>query len=194
MQISFDNSLINETKLSPNEIYLLLCLTNKVKPLCINTHAEARKLRTKSFIDESGAVLPLGLEMVSKIQTTKKTLNVFGTTLDITDDYIDKYLSLFPKGKLPSGKQARADKKNLRTNFIWFFKSYNYTWDVVLAATTLYVNEYQSKNYMYMRTSQYFISKMNPDKTRDSELANYCAQFITGDYQEDSNHFSEKVV
>lgn len=101
---------------------------------------------------------------------------------------------LFPKGKLPSGKQARADRRNLKANFIWFFKNYKYDWDIILKATALYVDEYERKNYLYMRTSQYFISKMNPDKSRESELANYCAQIISGDYQDDTNHFSEKVV
>lgn len=193
MTITLNTLLIQDTKLSPNEMYLLMCISNKEKPLFINTLAEARKLRIKGLIDESGVILPLGIDVVSKINTTKSVTKA-STAIDITDDYIEKYVLLFPKGKLPSGKQARADKKNLRNNFIWFFKTYNYDWNTIIAATVLYVDEYERKNYMYMRNSQYFISKMNPDKTRDSELANYCSQIIRGDYQQEADHFSEKVV
>ena len=193
MMINLNTLLIQDTKLSPNEMYLLMCISNKEKPLFINTLAEARKLRIKGLIDESGVILPLGIDVVSKINTNKSVTKTTAA-IDITDDYIEKYVLLFPKGKLPSGKQARADKKNLRNNFIWFFKTYNYDWDTIMAATVLYVDEYERKNYMYMRNSQYFISKMNPDKTRDSELANYCSQIIRVDYQQEADHFSEKVV
>jgi hypothetical protein len=47
-----------------------------------------------------------------------------------------------------------------------------------------------------MRTSQYFIRKLNPaEKTFESELANYCEVYLNGsdDYGYDS-HFKEKVV
>ena len=185
-------SLTQETGLSLNELYLLWCIHHKIKPLNINAHCELRKLKSKDLIDSEGKMTPMALEFISKIPGDQKAKVV--STDDITDDYVEKYVMLFPKGKLPSGKQARADRRNLKANFIWFFKNYKYDWDTILKATALYVDEYERKNYLYMRTSQYFISKMNPDKSRESELANYCAQIISGDYQDDSNHFSEKVV
>lgn len=159
----------------------------------INAHTELRKLKNKDLIDFEGKLSPMAIEYLSKTQVQEVAKTVVSST-DITDDYIEKYVMLFPKGKLPSGKQARADRRNLKANFIWFFKNYKYDWDIILKATALYVDEYERKNYLYMRTSQYFISKMNPDKSRESELANYCAQIISGDYQDDTNHFSEKVV
>lgn len=191
--MNFLISLTQETGLSPNELYLLWCIHNKTKPLNINAHTELRKLKNKDLIDFEGKLSPMAIEFLSKIQTQETPKTVVSST-DITDEYVEKYVTLFPKGKLPSGKQARADRRNLKANFIWFFKNYKYDWDTILKATALYVDEYERKNYLYMRTSQYFISKMNPDKSRESELANYCAQIISGDYQDDTNHFSEKVV
>ena len=185
--------LMTETKLSLNEVYLLWCIHNKSKPININSHSELSKLKNKDLIDHEGKITPMALEIISKIPSSETTKTAVSST-DITDDYIEKYVMLFPKGKLPSGKQARADRRNLKANFIWFFKNYKYDWDTILKATALYVDEYERKNFMYMRTSQYFISKMNPDKSRESELANYCSQIISGDYQDDTNHFSEKVV
>lgn len=191
--MNFLISLTQETGLSPNELYLLWSIHNKTKPLNINAHTELRKLKSKSLIDDEGKLSPMAIEFLSKMQN-QDVPKVAVSSTDITDDYIEKYVMLFPKGKLPSGKQARADRRNLKANFIWFFKNYKYDWDTILKATALYVDEYERKNYLYMRTSQYFISKMNPDKSRESELANYCSQIISGDYQDDTNHFSEKVV
>jgi hypothetical protein len=45
----------------------------------------------------------------------------------------------------------------LGENFRWFFAEYDYTWDEVINATTMYVNEYQKNNYLYMQNSKYFI-------------------------------------
>jgi len=159
--------------------------------LNINVHAELRILTTLDFIDKTGGLTESGLEVLEKIPKSKLSKK---TKVELTDELIVSYLEIFPRGKLPSGKQARADKKNIRSNFEWFFKTYSYDWDTVIKATKLYVDEYETKNFLYMRTSQYFISKMNPDRSRESELANYCAQIISGDYQDDINHFSEKVV
>jgi hypothetical protein len=57
----------------------------------------------------------------------------------------------------------------------------------------MYLDEYESRNWAYMRTSQYFIRKQNQDRTFDSDLANYCDMFINGLDTEDQ-HFKEKVV
>jgi hypothetical protein len=115
------------------------------------------------------------------------------------DDFstrIEEYLEIFPKFKLPSGKYARSYKKNLENNFRWFFETHSYDWDTVISATKMYVDEYERQGYKYMRTSQYFIRKLNPaEKTFESELANYCEVYLNGsdDYGYDS-HFKEKVV
>jgi hypothetical protein len=109
-------------------------------------------------------------------------------------EHIDRYLSVFPKGKLPSGKPARVNKKNLEESFKWFFKNYTYDWDTILRATFYYVETYEKTNYMYMKNSQYFIRKQNTDKSWDSELANYCEIIINGEDIDDSPHFTDKVV
>lgn len=183
--------LLKETNLSPNQLYLIWCIGTKTKPLNINIYSELRILKNEGHVTENGALTPSGISILEKIPKSKGPAS---PKVQLTDELIISYLEIFPKGKLPSGKQARADKKNIRSNFEWFFKTYSYDWETVIKATKLYVDEYETKNFLYMRTSQYFISKSNPDRTRDSELANYCAQIISGDYQADTNHFSEKVV
>lgn len=182
-------AIMEKYNLSPNQMYLLWCINSKNKPININISTEIRFLQNLGMIDKNGNCLPLGLEVSSeliKLSTVK--------TLDINEAYLDKYVSLFPKIKLPSGKYARADKKNLKTQFTWFFKTYGYNWDDVLKATAIYVDEYEKKGFLYMKNSQYFISKANSDRTRESELANYCAMIKSGIDPSSEEFFKEKVV
>jgi len=190
--MNFLPPLMKESQLTPNQLYLLYCLYVDEKPLYVNMYTELRGLKVAGYISSDGKMTDKGVEIAQKIPVSKKTVRKSSVT--VTDDYITQYLDLFPKGKLPSGKLARSDRKNIKTNFEWFFKTYDYSWDVVIRATALYVDEYEKKNYLYMKTSQYFISKMNTDRTRDSELANYCSSVVNNDYETDDNFFSEKVV
>ena len=175
-------------------MYLLWCLQNKVKPLNVNVHTEVRKLKSRGLLSKTNKITAMGIEALSSLGSPASSIPSVVKQEDITEDFIDKYVELFPKIKLPSGKPARADKRNLKANFMWFFKTYNYNWETVLKATAYYIDEFERKNYMYMRNSQYFISKMNPDKSRDSELANYCSLIVSGDYEDSNNFFADKVV
>ena len=104
------------------------------------------------------------------------------------------YREAFPAGKLPSGKPARQNVKTLENAFRWFFDTYDYTWEEVAHATVMYVNEYKEKDYMYMKTSQYFICKQDKHKIKHSELADYCDMVRDGIQPEENKHFKEKVV
>lgn len=111
-------------------------------------------------------------------------------------DFLDKintYREIFPAKKLPSGKLARNNVKALAENFRWFFETYDYTWDDIIKATKMYVNEYRDKEYLYMQTSQYFISKQDKHRVKHSTLADYCDMLLEGINTEDE-HFKENVV
>lgn len=190
--MNFLPQLMRDSQLTPNQLYLLYCFYVNEEPLYINMYTELRGLKVAGYVSPDGRITEKGVEIAEKIPVSKKTPKK--SSMVITEDCITQYLDLFPKGKLPSGKLARSDRKNIKTNFEWFFKTYDYSWDVVIRATALYVDEYEKKNYMYMKTSQYFISKMNSDRTRDSELANYCSSVVNNDYDSDDTFFSEKVV
>jgi hypothetical protein len=61
--------------------------------------------------------------------------------------------------------------KTLNESFRWFFETYDYDWDTIIDATRMYVNEYRANDYMYMQTSQYFISKQDKHRVKHSALA-----------------------
>jgi hypothetical protein len=181
--------------LTPNGLYTLWCLSNKRKSFLtnVNTHTELRKLINAGLLNKDYSLTNEGFQVLSSVSDMQ---NVITTPVANTNsmDNIDRYVSIFPKGKLPSGKPARVNKKNLEEAFKWFFNNYTYDWDIILRATWYYVEIYEKNNYKFMRNSQYFIRKQNTDKTWDSELANCCEIIINGDDEPEVSHFSDKVV
>ena len=111
-------------------------------------------------------------------------------------DFVDKiniYREVFPNIKLPSGKPARVNVKMLSESFRWLFETYDYTWEQIIKATKMYVNEYRDAQYMYMQTSQYFICKQDKHKVKSSTLADYCDMIRDG-IETESKHFKENVI
>lgn len=192
--MNFLAPLMKESQLTPDSLYLLWCIYVGEKPEYINMYTQSRSLILGRYLDKDLKITEAGITLAGKIPVSKKSPKKISSSFTLTDTHIDQYLELFPKGKLPSGKLARSDKHNIRSNFDWFMKTYNYSWDTIVRATALYVDEYEKKNFLYMKTSQYFISKMTPDKSRVSELADYCSAVVNNDYETDDNHFTEKVV
>ena len=111
-------------------------------------------------------------------------------------DFVDKiniYREVFPNIKLPSGKPARVNVKMLSESFRWLFETYDYTWEQIIKATKIYVNEYRDAQYMYMQTSQYFICKQDKHKVKSSTLADYCDMIRDG-IETEAKHFKENVI
>jgi hypothetical protein len=111
-------------------------------------------------------------------------------------DFVNKintYREVFPNIKLPSGKPARNNVKMLSESFRWLFETYDYTWEQIIKATKMYVNEYRDAQYMYMQTSQYFICKQDKHKVKSSTLADYCDMIKDG-IETESKHFKENVI
>jgi len=175
-------------RISPNSYYLLWSIYNGTSPQNIKIPLEMRAMVQEGYIDNDGKLTSKGLEIVRFNSDVKNALPVDA------NDNIEKYILIFPKGKLPSGKAARVNKKNIEDAFKWFFKNYTYDWDTILRATLYYIETYEKTNYMYMKNSQYFIRKQNTDKSWDSELANYCEIIINGEDEDDAPHFSDNVV
>lgn len=192
------NKLI-KNNLTPNQLYLLWCKKHNMCPLFnLNLTVEYMRLTNDGWLVEDGKLSGKGFVLVQELESFFKNSKKKTSSAIMGEDFdkrIDEYLEIFPKFKLPSGKYARTDKKNLENNFRWFFENHNYDWDTVINATKMYVDEYERQGYKYMRTSQYFIRKQNSvEKTFESELANYCEVYKNGDGDYTETHFSEKVV
>ena len=142
-------------------------------------------------VTEKGKKIIKGIE---KLFISNKNLKVEDLMGPEAETYIQTYVETFPTAKLPNGKYARGNKKNILTNFKWFFQNYDYDWATILLATIKYVEEYRANNYMYMRTALYFIRKDDGTRTVHSDLADYCEKVVNNDDFTEDEHFKTKVI
>jgi len=195
-------NLILKEKLSPDEFYTLFCMQESISPLGINIHKELRTLMTGGWIIKKGddyKLTPASVSLIQQVEGFFKVQKKKTSNQLMGSDYnknLEAYQLIFPKKKLPSGKAARSALSNVETNFRWFFEKHNYSWETILKATAMYLDEYERKSppYLYMRTSAYFIRKTELDKSIVSDLANYCDIVESGDDFEQDHIFSENVV
>jgi hypothetical protein len=183
--------------ITPNAFYILDCIKEGIVP---NTYVKA-SLEVTRLIRDNWLTQDLELTDKSIIFTTeidgyfKKAKKKTSTDL-LGHNFmqnIEAYVHIFPNKKLSSGKYARVPAKNLESGFRWFFENYDYDWETIFQATQKYVGEYESKNYEYMRTAQYFLRKQNVDKSWDSDLATYC-EYLKDNPDDEQVYFGELIV
>lgn len=189
----FQKILVN--KITPNQCLLLYSIYKKVTT-GLEKDDDYASLLNRGFIDENKVISSEGRKLMIQLDNyflkAKKKTNIQLMGKDFLEK-ISSYREIFPAKKLPSGKPARNNVKTLNESFRWFFETYDYDWDTIIDATRMYVNEYRANDYMYMQTSQYFISKQDKHRVKHSALADYCDMVIDGVDTED-DHFKEKVV
>lgn len=142
-------------------------------------------------VSEKGVKIIKSIEKLFISSKNIKIEDLMGQDVEI---HLDTYIKIFPTAKLPNGKYARGNKKNILTNFTWFFQNYDYDWPIILEATRKYVDEYRVNNYMYMRTALYFIRKDDGTRTVHSDLADYCEKIVNNDDFIEDTHFKTKVI
>jgi hypothetical protein len=185
---------------TPNQVLLMFGIKNGVTTPPKDTRlSDKNHLVSIGFLDHKNGVYLMTAEAKAFcvrldnyfIKAKKKTdIELMGKNFV---DKINKYREIFPAKKLPSGKPARNNVKALGEAFRWLFQTYEYTWDEVLKATRMYVNEYRDAEYLYMQTSQYFICKQDKHRVKHSTLADYCDMIREG-VNTEGDHFKENVV
>ena len=189
-------SIIIRAGLTPNQVYLLSSMKRKVSPALINIHAELRALVNAGWVDDKNKLATKSLMLLEELDSlflARKKKATVSTAEPGFIGYMHKYVEIFPDIKLPSDKRARVNVLNLESAFKWFFQKYDYDWDTILKATELYVDEYARNDYKFMRNSQFFIRKQQPDKSWISDLADYCEMVQSGHKDEGEIHIPEKV-
>jgi len=187
-----------KNNLTPNQVLLLFGIKQGVSLPQITNDDKLALERTGYLILDNGKYT-MSAEAKSLIVHLD---NYFTKAKKKTDaqlmgqDFVDKiniYREVFPNIKLPSGKPARVNVKMLSESFRWLFETYDYTWEQIIKATRMYVNEYRDAQYMYMQTSQYFICKQDKHKVKSSTLADYCDMIRDG-VETEVKHFKENVI
>ena len=161
-----------------------------------DNQSDVQQLKSLGFIEQDGSLSINANKVIARfenyfIKAKKRTsIQLMGKEFL---KRINEYRDIFPAGKLPSGKPARQNIRSLETAFRWFFETYDFDWNDIIKATKMYVNEFRDKEYLYMKNSQYFISKQDKNKVKHSELADYCDMIKDG-VVDRPNHFKDKVV
>ncbi|MBC8396320.1 MAG: hypothetical protein H8E16_04385 [Flavobacteriales bacterium] len=186
---------ILQEKMSPNQFLVLYGMKKSLSMPLDNVKQEVEILHELEMLKDNKLTVK-GKRLIDKFENyfvkAKKKTNIqlmgkkFATKLN-------EYREVFPAGKLPSGKPARVNVRTLENSFRWFFETYDFSWDEIIGATKMYVNSYEDNQFMYMKTSQYFITKEDKNKVKSSDLADYCDMIRDG-VQPGDNHFKEKVV
>jgi hypothetical protein len=183
--------------ITPNQVYLLYSIDENISSPLINVALELRNLKKKGFVDGNNKLKNKGQKLLDNLKSFYEVKKEKTNKIILGDNFIENieiYRELFPSGRLPSKKPARSSPKNLEVAFRWFFKNFTYDWKTIIQATAMYVDEYETNNYMYMQTSQYFIRKQAADKSWNSTLSDYCEIIISGGDTLEGKHFSENVV
>jgi hypothetical protein len=180
--------VIISDKLTPNQYYILMYIVYKsLTELPSKVTPDIQVLITRGYIIISNEnkvyVTESGKRIVKKVESMfiKTAENSAGDILgDEWEERIQEYINIFPAIRLNTGKYARDTPANIKSAFKWFFKTYDYSWDLILDATEEFVDEYRMNGFKFMCTSRYFIRKQQIDKTYISELAIKCQQLLDG--------------
>lgn len=188
--------ILSEKSITPNQFYLLCCMRDSVQSVGINIHTELRGLKDKGMIKDTGELNPEAhaliaqLESYFNVQKQKTSRQLLGEDFK---EKIQDFRQYWPKKRVPQGYYVTSTPENLEGAFRWFFKNYDYSWDIIMQATCRYLSEKESDNWNYTMKSQFFIRKQQLDKTWNSELANYCELIISGEEPDDDARFKETV-
>lgn len=184
--------------ITPNECLYLFSINERITSAFVSGETELPSLIAKGYLkmDPNIVITAEGKKIITSLNTyfnkAKKKTNIQLMGKNWLQK-VEEYRTIFPPQKLPSGKLARNNVKTLNESFRWFFNTFDVTWDDVIKATKRYVKEYRANDYLYMKTSQYFIAKQDKHKVKSSELADYCDMVKEG-IEEEDDHFKDKVV
>lgn len=174
-------AVVDKLGLTPNGLYILVCLQRGLTPKKVDVPLETARLEAEGWLKD-GALTHQAAEAIAKAtylgRTSKSKFPLQKEDLKM----VDYYRLLFPPGKLPSGSSSRASVTELKPRFEWFFARYPqfYNWNLVLQATALYIDEYEPRQFEFMRNSENFIYKQDVNKIMKSMLADYCQQVLDG--------------
>lgn len=117
----------------------------------------------------------------SNLFITKKYINKFVEkevksvfVKEVIEDWIDLWYSLFPKGVKSGGYLIRSDKNGCLNKMKKFCKKYpDFTKEIILKATSDYIDYYRMRNWNYVSLAHYFINKNDT-----SVLAGQCEMIL----------------
>lgn len=157
-----------------------------MNPPLINIEEELRVCKEKKLInfdhkltDEAEAILT-DCEALFRKTKAKPTSAVLGENYK---EKVKAYRELFPTGQHPMlGYTFRSSVEDLTPRFAWFFSKYpDFSWELVLKATDVFIQKAQQNSYRGLGKANYFIQKTDKESnTITSPLADMCQDILDG--------------
>lgn len=171
---------LKEKNININEYYYLKALNLKCDQYFDNI--DVIKLLDNSLITELSVggnrvflITGNGINLLSFLDNFKMNVEQ-----EVSEDFINCYRNKFSrKNIMVSGKMGNG--KDLTRKFQEFYKEYNFSTDVILKATDLYISELT--NPIYCMQADHFIYKEevhNNRRVSKSRLAQYCEDIVAG--------------
>jgi hypothetical protein len=171
---------LKEKNININEYYYLKALNLKCDQHFDNV--DVIKLLDNSLITELSVggdrvflITGDGINLLSFLDNFKMNVEQ-----EVSEDFINCYRNKFSrKNIMVSGKMGNG--KDLIRKFQEFYKEYNFSTDVILKATDLYISELT--NPIYCMQADHFIYKEevhNNRRVSKSRLAQYCEDIVAG--------------
>ncbi len=90
------------------------------------------------------------------------------------ESWFDEWMEMFPTGVKSGGRLVKSDKQGCLKKMKKFVKDYPFTKETILQATKEYLDEFQAKDWKFVKCATFFIHKMD----EGSELAGRCEQTL----------------
>lgn len=175
---------------SPNGYYVLHCTFHGYfHANYVNIKSEQYRLAASGYLKSEGSdqysITTLGENIIKNGDKIfeKHIVKKKKVPFEEWATYISQFNDMFPRGRRSGASMSyRCNPKELYERFAWFFNEFpEYNWDMVLKATTQYVNSFkESDDYTYMQNAKYFIKKDDKNKQTVSNLATLCWQIAEG--------------
>ena len=190
---------LNANELTPNAHYILYCMVYNLPITRVSYTSEQYKLSLNGYLTENKSedgiifytITPKATHVVHESEVYICNLKTIKKVSKISygdwEEKIKEYNELFPKGKRAGSTMSyRTNPKELYDKFKWFFQEYpEYDWELVLKATTKYVQSFEESNdYTYMQSSKYFIKKDDKNRVTTSTLSTHCYNIVEGNDEE----------
>jgi hypothetical protein len=139
-------------------------------------------LYNKGLLNHNDELTSLGKEVISNVTIDDETVEIESNETMTFDEFIETYRQKF-KGKKVG---AIGDKQALVEKMVRFLKNYQYSYNHILNAIQLYINNEAANKYKYLTRAHYTVYKKTA-REEVSILAAYCEELEEGTQVQDFN-------
>lgn len=175
MELKIVWSELEKLDLKPLEYVFLFYLFSKIDYIDMFTE---KSIDLVKLVDNKFIVVQKDIPIL-----TNKGKKLFDALINSDlDTNCKKYQALFPNNVKSGGKvPIRSNINDIKEKFTRFFKIYDYTWEDILGATKLYLDDKKLDNWKYISTAAHFIIKQEHDMGKKSLLASYIDMYKVKD-------------